>query len=63
MIVFASVTARNSGRNGFIVVLEDGPEMRILATNDMNGEILATPAIADGRLYIRTKERLFCVSQ
>ena len=50
------------GRNGFIVVLEDGPEMRILATNDMNGEILATPAIADGRIYIRTKEKLFCVS-
>ena len=50
-----------AGRNGFIVVLEDGPEMRVLATNDMNGEIVATPAIADGRLYIRTKERLFCV--
>jgi outer membrane protein assembly factor BamB len=51
-----------AGRNGFVVVLEDGPEMRVLATNDMNGEILATPAIADGRMYIRTKERLYCVS-
>jgi hypothetical protein len=29
----------------------------------MNGEILATPAIADGRLFIRTKERLYCVAQ
>ena len=43
--------------------LEDGPEMRVLALNDMNGEILATPAIADGRLYIRTKEKLFCVGK
>ncbi len=50
-----------AGRNGFIVVLKDGPDMDVLANNDMNGEILATPAIADGRLYIRTKERLFCV--
>jgi outer membrane protein assembly factor BamB len=52
-----------AGRNGFVVVLEDGPEMRVLASNDMNGEILATPAIADGRIYIRTKEKLFCVAQ
>lgn len=51
-----------AGRNGFIVVLEDAPEMRVLAINDMNGEILATPAIADGRLYVRTKEMLFCIS-
>ncbi len=50
-----------AGRNGFIVVLQDGPEMRVLANNDMNGDIYATPAIANGRLYIRTKERLFCV--
>lgn len=50
-----------AGRNGFIVVLQDGPEMRVIASNDMNGDIYATPAIADGRLYIRTKERLFCV--
>lgn len=51
-----------AARNGFVVVLEDGPEMRVLALNDMNGEILATPAIADGCLFIRTKDKLYCVS-
>lgn len=51
-----------AGRNGFIVVLEDGPELKILSKNDMNEEILATPAIADGRIFVRTRESIVCVS-
>lgn len=51
-----------AGRNGFVIVLEDGPKLNILAKNDMGEEILATPSIADGRLYIRTRENVFCIS-
>lgn len=51
-----------AGRNGFIVVLEDGPELKVLAKNDMGEEIIATPAIADGRLFVRTRESLICIS-
>jgi outer membrane protein assembly factor BamB len=51
-----------AGRNGFVVVLDDRPEMTVLAKNDMGGEILATPAIADGRIFIRTRDKVFCVS-
>jgi outer membrane protein assembly factor BamB len=51
-----------AGRNGFVVVLDDKPEMTVLAKNDMGGEILATPAIADGRIFIRTRDKVFCVS-
>ncbi len=51
-----------AAKNGFVVVAEDAPELKILARNDMGGEeIYATPAIADGRLYIRTRNRLFCI--
>jgi len=51
-----------AGKNGFVVVVEDGPELKILARNDMGGEeIYATPAIADGRLYIRTRTHLYCI--
>jgi len=50
------------GKNGFVVVLDDGPKLKILAHNDMGGEVLATPAIADGRLFIRTREKLYCIS-
>ncbi len=51
-----------AGRNGFIVVLQDGPELRVLGRNDLGEEIIATPAIADGRLFVRTRESLICVS-
>lgn len=51
-----------AGKNGFMVVLEDGPELKVLGKHDIGGEIIATPAIADGRLYIRTREELICVS-
>lgn len=51
-----------AGKNGFVVVLEDGPELKVLGKNDIGEEIIATPAIADGRLFIRTRENLFCVS-
>lgn len=51
-----------AGRNGFIVVLEDGPALKVLGKNDIGEEIIATPAIADGRLFIRTRESLICVA-
>lgn len=50
-----------AGDNGVIVVLKDAPELEILARNDMGAPILATPAIAHGRLYVRTRSGLVCV--
>jgi outer membrane protein assembly factor BamB len=51
-----------AGRNGFIIVLEDGAELKVTSKNDIGEEIIATPAIADGRLFIRTRESLVCIS-
>lgn len=50
-----------TGENGFVVVLADTPELTVLARNDMGGSCVATPAIANGAIYIRTREKLFCV--
>jgi hypothetical protein len=50
-----------AAKNGFVLVLSDGPKLEVLARNDMGGEILATPAIAGGRLFIRTREKLYCI--
>lgn len=52
-----------TGENGYIVVLEQGSEPRILARNDMGDSCVATPAIADGRLYVRTLKKLYCFSE
>ncbi len=50
------------GENGFLVVLKDAPKLEILAKNDMGESCVATPAIADGRLFVRTHTKLYCIS-
>jgi outer membrane protein assembly factor BamB len=49
------------GENGFVTVLKDGPKVEILARNDMGAPCHATPAIADGKLFVRTREVLYCI--
>ena len=51
-----------AGENGTVVVLKNSADYEELARNDMGESILATPAIADGRLFIRTRTRLVCVA-
>jgi outer membrane protein assembly factor BamB len=52
-----------TGENGFIVVLEQGSKLNILALNDVGEACLATPAIADGRIFVRGRQSLFCFSE
>lgn len=47
-----------AGENGNIVVLKNAPRLDVLAVNDMGAPILGTPAIADGALFVRTREKL-----
>ena len=49
-----------AGENGVVVVVEDGPEYRVLSKSDLEESIISTPAISDGRLLIRTREKLWC---
>ena len=52
-----------TSRNGFVIVLDGGgSELKILAKNDMDEEILATPSIANSRLFFRTRTGIICVS-
>jgi outer membrane protein assembly factor BamB len=43
---------------GAVVVLEAGEKLNILATNKLDGRILATPALVDGNIYVRTESHL-----
>jgi outer membrane protein assembly factor BamB len=52
-----------TGQDGKIAVLALGPKLKVLARNDMGEDCIATPALADGRLYIRTRTKLFCVGE
>ena len=47
---------------GLTYVVQQGPEFKILETNDLDEFCMSTPAIADGRLLIRTKGKLYCLA-
>jgi outer membrane protein assembly factor BamB len=48
---------------GKLAVLEAGPRWEVLAVNDLKEGCKATPAIAAGRLYVRTDETLYCFAK
>ncbi len=45
---------------GALTVLRAGAEWEVLASNDLDEPVFATPAIGDGRVYVRTNRRLIC---
>lgn len=47
---------------GKLTVLKAGAEWEVLAVNDLNEEISATPALDAGRLYVRTRGAVYCFS-
>ncbi len=47
------------GVNGAVSVLKAAGDWEVLAVNEMDDECYATPAIADGRIYIRTRSALY----
>ena len=44
---------------GVVAVLRAGDTLDVLARNDLGEPILATPAIVDGKLYVRTEGHLY----
>ena len=47
------------GQGGKVSVLKAAGEWEVLAVNELDDECYATPAIADSRLYIRTRSALY----
>jgi outer membrane protein assembly factor BamB len=48
--------------DGKITVLKAGAEWEVLAVNEIGDEVSATPALSDGRVYVRTRGALYCFS-
>lgn len=46
---------------GTTTVIDDGPELKILAENPLNEPCQASMAISDGKLFIRTRNHLYCL--
>jgi outer membrane protein assembly factor BamB len=49
--------------DGKVVVLRAAPEWEILAINNLDEDTFATPAILDGRIYVRTRAALYCFAK
>ena len=45
---------------GRITVLKASGAWEVLAVNDLGEEVHATPALSDGRLYVRTRGSIYC---
>ena len=52
-----------SSEKGQVFVLPPGPKLEPIAVNDMGDGIYATPALVDGRIYLRTVNTLYCFGQ
>jgi outer membrane protein assembly factor BamB len=47
------------GQAGQVSVLKASGEWQVLKVNELDDEVFATPAIADGRIYVRTRSALY----
>jgi outer membrane protein assembly factor BamB len=45
--------------DGVVTALDGGDKLQILASNKLDGAILATPALVDNNLYVRTENHLY----
>ncbi|MFC2129481.1 PQQ-binding-like beta-propeller repeat protein [Bacteroidota bacterium] len=52
-----------STEQGNVFVVKAGPDFKILGENSMNDPIMASPAISDNMLFIRTQHRLVAVGK
>jgi hypothetical protein len=49
--------------DGDIIVVTAGPEFKQIATNSMGELLMATPALSDGVMYVRTMRSLFAIGR
>jgi outer membrane protein assembly factor BamB len=49
-----------ASETGKVAVLAPGGGLEPIAVNDLNDDIYATPAISDGKIYLRTRGWLYC---
>jgi outer membrane protein assembly factor BamB len=49
--------------DGRVYVFEASPTFKVLAKNELGGRLLASPAVADHRLYVRGPKELYCIGK
>ncbi len=49
--------------DGKTFVLSQGPEFKVLAANELDGFVVATPVFTDSHILIRTDSHLYCIGE
>ena len=52
-----------SGEDGEMIVLKAGPEPAHIATNPMSEPLMATPALSEGVMFVRSSGSLFAIGR
>ncbi|MBS1789110.1 MAG: hypothetical protein JST85_15385 [Acidobacteria bacterium] len=47
--------------DGDTFVIKAGPKHEVLGTNSLDEPVLASPAIAAGKIFIRGEKNLYCI--
>jgi outer membrane protein assembly factor BamB len=55
-------TILNVSADGEVIVLDDGDAFEILGRTTLGEEVRSSPAVAEGRLFIRSAGRLYCLA-
>ncbi|MGY8768734.1 MAG: outer membrane protein assembly factor BamB family protein [Pirellulales bacterium] len=61
--VFADDKIYLTGRNGKVTVVKPGPEFEIIAQNDIEESLSASPAISNGVIYLRSFDALWAIGK
>jgi outer membrane protein assembly factor BamB len=51
------------GKNGVTVVIKSGPKFEVVATNTLQDNFSASPAVVGNEIYLRGYKNLYCISQ
>ena len=52
-----------ASRGGQLAVIQAGREWEVLSVHDLKEELWSTPALADGQVFVRTQEALWCFEE
>jgi outer membrane protein assembly factor BamB len=66
--IYASPVAANGllyvvGREGAVMVLKDSAKFEVVATNQLNDKIDASPVLVDRELFLRGHDYLYCIAE
>jgi outer membrane protein assembly factor BamB len=52
-----------SSEDGELSVIAAGPQFRLISANDLGETLMATPALSEGTLYVRTAKNVFAIGR